>query len=73
MCGHKTGHIRSYTRPHRRHRANPRTPQLIQDNGSGLTTEINYAAVYTFRGGKVLTVKEYNTFAEALETLGLKE
>ena len=30
--------------------------------GSGLTTVINYAAVYTFRDGKVLTVKEYSTF-----------
>jgi uncharacterized protein len=41
--------------------------------GSGLTTVINYAAVYTFRDGKVLTVKEYNTFSEALEAAGLSE
>ena len=39
--------------------------------GSGLKTEIHYAAVYTFRGGKVFTVKEYNTCAEALEAVGL--
>jgi ketosteroid isomerase-like protein len=41
--------------------------------GSGLTTVINYAAVYNFRGGKVLTVKEYNTFGDALEAVGLSE
>ena len=41
--------------------------------GSGLKTEIRYAAVYTFRGGKVFTVKEYNTCAEALEAAGLRE
>ena len=41
--------------------------------GSGLTTVINYAAVYTFRAGKVLTVKEYNTFGRALEAVGLSE
>jgi ketosteroid isomerase-like protein len=41
--------------------------------GSGLTTVINYAAIYTFRGGKVLTVKEYSTFGEALEAVGLSE
>ena len=39
--------------------------------GSGLKTEIHYAAVYTFRRGKVLAVKEYNTRAEALEAVGL--
>jgi len=39
--------------------------------GSGLKTEIHYAAVYTFRDGKVLTVKEYNSRAEALEAVGL--
>src|SRR3954447_10311493 len=41
--------------------------------GSGLTTVIKYAAVYTFRDGRVLTVKEYNTFGEALEAVGLSE
>jgi ketosteroid isomerase-like protein len=41
--------------------------------GSGLETEIHYAAVYTFRGGKVFTVKEYNTYAEALEAVGLSK
>ena len=41
--------------------------------GSGLTTVINYAAVYSFRAGKVLTVKEYRTFAQALEAAGLSE
>jgi hypothetical protein len=41
--------------------------------GSGLKTEINYAVAYTFRRGKVLTVKEYNTCAEALEAAGLSE
>jgi ketosteroid isomerase-like protein len=41
--------------------------------GSGLTTVINYAAVYTFRDDKVLTVKEYNSYAEALEAVGLSE
>jgi ketosteroid isomerase-like protein len=35
--------------------------------GSGLQTEIHYAAVYTFRRGRVFTVKEYNSYAEALE------
>jgi ketosteroid isomerase-like protein len=39
---------------------------------SGLKTEIHYAAVYTFRGGKVLTIKEYNTYAEALAAAGLE-
>jgi hypothetical protein len=38
-----------------------------------LTTVINYAAVYTFRDGKVLTVKEYSTFGEALKAVGLSE
>jgi ketosteroid isomerase-like protein len=38
--------------------------------GSGLETEIHYAAVYTFRGDKVLSVKEYNTYSEALEAVG---
>ena len=42
-----------------------------QGKGSGLKTEIHYAAVYTFRGGKVFSVKEYNTRAEALEAGGL--
>ncbi len=37
------------------------------------TTEIHYAAVYSFRGGKVLSVKEFNTRAEALEAVGLSE
>jgi ketosteroid isomerase-like protein len=41
--------------------------------GSGLETEIRYAAVYTFRRGKVLTVKEYNSCAEALEAAGAAE
>jgi uncharacterized protein len=41
--------------------------------GSGLKTEIHYAAVYTFRHGKVFTVKEYNTCAEALGAVGLRE
>jgi ketosteroid isomerase-like protein len=41
--------------------------------GSGLKTEIHYAAIYTFRRGKVFTVKEYNTYAEALEAVGLSE
>jgi ketosteroid isomerase-like protein len=41
--------------------------------GSGVTTVINYAAIYTFRAGKVLTVKEYNTFGQALEAVGLSE
>jgi hypothetical protein len=41
--------------------------------GSGLTTAIDHAAVYTFSGGKVLAVKEYNTFGEALESVGLSE
>ena len=41
--------------------------------GSGLKTEIHYAAIYTFRRGKVLTVKEYNTCAEALEAARLSE
>jgi ketosteroid isomerase-like protein len=41
--------------------------------GSGVETEIHYAAVYTFRRGKVFTVKEYNTYAEALEAAGLRE
>ena len=39
--------------------------------GSGLTTEIQYGAVYTFRDGKVLTVNEYGTYAKALEAVGL--
>jgi ketosteroid isomerase-like protein len=38
--------------------------------GSGLETEIRYAAVYSFRRGRVLTVKEYNTYSEALEAAG---
>ena len=41
--------------------------------GSGLKTEIHYAAVYTFRKGKVLTVHEYGTYADALEAAGLSE
>ena len=41
--------------------------------GSGLETEIHYGAVYTFRGGKVLTVNEYNTHADALAAVGLPE
>src|SRR4051794_26362358 len=41
--------------------------------GSGLETEIHYAAVYTFRRGKVLTVNEYNTCAEALEAARLSQ
>jgi ketosteroid isomerase-like protein len=41
--------------------------------GSGLNTEIHYGAIYTFRRGKVFTVKEYNTYAEALEAVGLSE
>lgn len=39
--------------------------------GSGLKMEIHYAAAYTFRHGKVFTVKEYNTYAQALEAAGL--
>jgi ketosteroid isomerase-like protein len=39
--------------------------------GSGLRTEIHYAAVYTFRDAKVLTVNEYGSYADALASVGL--
>lgn len=41
--------------------------------GSGAETEIHYAAVYTFRCGKVFTVKEYNAYAEALDAVHLSD
>jgi ketosteroid isomerase-like protein len=40
---------------------------------SGIETELTYAAIYTFREGKVTRVREYLTKDEALEAAGLSE
>jgi hypothetical protein len=53
-------------------------PGRNRGKGSGLKTEIHYAAVYTFRHGKGVHGQgiqhlEYNTCAEALEAVGLSQ
>jgi len=40
---------------------------------SGVETELTYAALYTFRDGKIAIGREYFTRAEALEAAGLSE
>ena len=40
---------------------------------SGVDTDLTYAAVYTFREGKIERGREYWTRDEALEAAGLKE
>jgi ketosteroid isomerase-like protein len=40
---------------------------------SGVETELTYAALYTFRDGKVARGREYWTREEALEAAGLSE
>src|SRR5262245_1242400 len=40
---------------------------------SGVETDLTYAALYTFRDGKVAVGREYFTRAEALEAAGLSE
>jgi ketosteroid isomerase-like protein len=40
---------------------------------SGIETDLTYAAVYTFRDGKIAVGREYFTREEALEAAGLSE
>jgi ketosteroid isomerase-like protein len=40
---------------------------------SGVETDLTYAALYTFRDGKIAVGREYFTRAEALEAAGLSE
>jgi ketosteroid isomerase-like protein len=40
---------------------------------SGVETDLTYAALYTFRDGKIAIGREYFTRAEALEAAGLSE
>jgi ketosteroid isomerase-like protein len=40
---------------------------------SGVETDLTYAAVYTFRDGKIAVGREYLTRGEALEAAGLRE
>jgi ketosteroid isomerase-like protein len=40
---------------------------------SGVKTDLTYAAVYTFRDGKIAVGREYFTREEALEAAGLSE
>jgi ketosteroid isomerase-like protein len=40
---------------------------------SGVETELTYAALYTYRDGKIAVGREYFTRAEALEAAGLRE
>jgi uncharacterized protein len=40
---------------------------------SGIPSELRYAAVYTLRDGRLVRVREYETRAEALKTVGLEE
>jgi ketosteroid isomerase-like protein len=40
---------------------------------SGVETDLTYAALYTFRDGKIAVGREYFTRAEALEAAGLRE
>jgi ketosteroid isomerase-like protein len=40
---------------------------------SGVETDLTYAALYTFRAGKIARGREYWTRAEALEAAGLSE
>ena len=40
---------------------------------SGVETDLTYAALYTFRDGKIVRGREYWTRAEALEAAGLSE
>jgi ketosteroid isomerase-like protein len=39
--------------------------------GSGVTTELRYAAAYSFRDGRIVGIKEFRTKGEALEAAGL--
>jgi ketosteroid isomerase-like protein len=40
---------------------------------SGVETDLTYAALYTFRDGKIARGREYWTRDEALEAAGLRE
>jgi ketosteroid isomerase-like protein len=40
---------------------------------SGVETDLTYAALYTYRDGKIAVGREYFTRAEALEAAGLRE
>ena len=40
---------------------------------SGVETDLTYAALYTFRDGKIAIGREYFTRAEAVEAAGLEE
>ena len=40
---------------------------------SGVETDLTYAALYTFRDGKIVRGREYWTREEALEAAGLRE
>jgi ketosteroid isomerase-like protein len=40
---------------------------------SGVETELTYAALYTYRDGKIAVGREYFTRAEAVEAAGLRE
>jgi ketosteroid isomerase-like protein len=41
--------------------------------GSGVETELHYAAAYRFRGGKVVEIQEFRTKEEALAAVGPAE
>ena len=40
---------------------------------SGVEAQLSFAAVYTIREGRLVTVREYATKEEALEAVGLRE
>jgi ketosteroid isomerase-like protein len=41
--------------------------------GSGVETQLHYAAAYWFRDGRIVEIKEFRTKAEAVEAAGLSE
>jgi ketosteroid isomerase-like protein len=40
---------------------------------SGIETQLSFAVVYTIRGGRLVTVREYRTKEEAVKASGLSE
>ena len=49
------------------------TRYVGRGESSGIEMDQRYATLYEFRGGKVVTMRDYPTRTAALETAGLSE
>jgi ketosteroid isomerase-like protein len=49
------------------------TRYVVRGESSGIEMDQRYATLYEFRGEKVVTMRDYPTRADALETVGLSE